>query len=160
VQEYNSAKLPVPRSEHAHEELELAKYIAVREYAAWNARWHGAKQVISDLERMKEMVARPRSNRRVDLKARGITFTTGLLLGVWLQGSDRFNFKRATKEFVTLFLALKDARFQLKHLSHDQLPVTFFAMKESFFRSLASSLQHIATLRLTVDACDYPHTKC
>ena len=160
MQEYNSARLPGSRSKYTHDELELAKDMAIQEYAAWNTRWHAAKQDFRDLKKMKEMLAKLKSLRRIDVTAKGITFTTELLLGAWMQGSGLFNFKRATKEFVTLLLALKDAPFQLKHLSHDQLPVTFFAMKESLLGSLASSLQHITTLRLTIDACNYPHTKC
>jgi hypothetical protein len=160
MQEYNSARLPVSRSEYAHEELELAKDMAIQEYVAWNTRWHDAKQDFRDLKKMKDMLAKLKSLRHIDVTAKGIPFTTELLLGVWLQGSGRVNFKRATKEFVTLLLALKYATFQLKHLSHDQLPITFFAMKESLLGSLASSLQHITSLRLKIDACDYPHTKC
>jgi hypothetical protein len=54
MQEYNRARMPVPISKYTHEELELAKDMAIQEYAAWNTRWHDAKQDFRDVKKIKE----------------------------------------------------------------------------------------------------------
>lgn len=56
-------------------------------------------------------------------------------------------------------MALQGAILKLKHLSHDQIPVSFFALKQSFLLNLTVPLSHLTSLHLTLDATTIPHTR-
>ncbi|PMD35777.1 hypothetical protein L207DRAFT_586815 [Hyaloscypha variabilis F] len=160
MQEYNSARLPSPRSEYTHEGLKIAKDMLVQEYAAWNTRWHEASQNFTDLNKMTTILAKLKSLRGVDISCKATPFTNKMLLDAWMSGSHRQNLKRASKEFVTLLMALHRTSTQVHHLAHDQLPINFFSLKETLLTKLTSSLQHLTTLRLTIDAHSAPHPRC
>ena len=96
MQEYNSAKLPSPRTEYTPEDLELAKDVAIYEYAAWNTRWHEPKQGFREMSEVNVLLAKLKSLRRIDVTGKSTSFTSALLLEAWMQGSDRENFKRVS----------------------------------------------------------------
>jgi hypothetical protein len=56
-------------------------------------------------------------------------------------------------------MALHRASSQILHLTHDQLPIIFFSLKETLLTKLTSPLQHLTTLRLTIDAHSTPHPR-
>jgi hypothetical protein len=80
MQEYNSARLPSPRTNYTKEELEIVKDIAVNEYAAWNTRWHEASQDFTDLNKITTILSKLNSLRRIDASGKATPFTTEMLL--------------------------------------------------------------------------------
>jgi len=161
--EYIAARqLSTRPDRYTSEELEIAKDLAIQEFAAWNTHWHEAKQDFTDGEKMKTMLATLKTLRRVDVVRAGAasTFTSKLLAVTWMRKRDFNDFKRASKEFETLLSALKHTPSKIRHLTHDQLPVTFFSLEESVLGELTSSLQNLTVLRLTINASVCPHARC
>jgi hypothetical protein len=54
---------------------------------------------------------------------------------------------------------MQGTNFKLKPLSHDQIPVSFFVLKETLLTNLASSLKRVISLCLTLDTTSSLHTR-
>ncbi|KUJ06804.1 uncharacterized protein LY89DRAFT_743441 [Mollisia scopiformis] len=138
------------------------KATAIAEYAAWNVRWHEAKQSYCDLFRMKSMLGKLKSLDSVGFSIRDTNSSSQLLKKSWCcvpASPTSVNFCRAPKDLFTFLAALASTTLSIKTLYHDRLPVTFFARGDKILAKLAEPLKHLTTLRLTFDASDIPHMK-
>jgi hypothetical protein len=147
---------PMLRSE---EDLQMRKNSAIQEYAEWNTRWHAANQNYQELSRLKAMFIGLKALDRIDISFKASPFKSNLLLSAWTQGNSSKDFKRRVKQFMNLLLALQGTSFQLNHLTHDKLPVTFCTLRDNVLRKLIGPLQHLSTIRLIFDAATVPHPR-
>jgi hypothetical protein len=138
---------------------QMRKNSAIQEYAEWNTRWHAANQNYQELFRLKAMFIRLKALDRIDISFKASPFKSDLLWSAWTQGNSSKDFNRRVKQFMNLLLALQGTSFQLKHLTHDKLPVTFCTLRDNVLRKLIGPLQHLSTLRLTFDAATVPHSR-
>jgi hypothetical protein len=138
-------------------EFEMEKRAAVAEYAAWNVRWHKARQNYRDVSTLRKLFNQLKVLDAIEMVYKATPFTANFLLESWVQGSWNDNAKKHTMEFVAILLALRGTHCQLKHLSHDQLPVALFATDKGLLLSQTTPLRNHISLHLTFDATDTPH---
>jgi hypothetical protein len=146
------------RYEEPYTTAELEEKAATLQYAAWNVRWHDSKQKYNDTTTLRAVFSQLKTLNRLEIVYRATPFTTDLLLGCWGYGSWPVNMKKHSMEFVAMLLVLQGTHLQLKHLSHDQLPVAFFTLDDSHLANYTMPLRNLNSLRLTFDATDTPRT--
>jgi hypothetical protein len=137
--------------------IDHEKEISLEEYGAWNVRWHNAAQSYQKVATLSKVFERVNFVDDIKFVYKSTPFETELLLEAWAEESLADNMRKHTKEFTTVLLALKKAKKNLKSLSHDQLPVVFFAMESSRLTSLCEPLKHLRRLHLTFHATQPPH---
>lgn len=96
---------------------------------------------------------------RIDISRRDTCFQNRDLLNFWLGGTEEpgnFHVRAAIEEFTVLLRILQETPHQIRHLTHDHLPVRFFT--DSPLHDKTKSLQQLRTLHLTFDAGMAPRT--
>jgi hypothetical protein len=131
------------------------KNSAVAEYANWNVRRHDVDQRYGEANCMGIFNLFPEVER-IDITRKACSLTSEFLLDSWGDGNDDNNFKIAHGEIQSLLCALSGSpSVHLKHLSHDELPVTF-AQDFADIKNICMPLHHLESLQLTFDATICP----
>ncbi|KAE9371594.1 hypothetical protein N431DRAFT_508291 [Stipitochalara longipes BDJ] len=149
----------VERNNEQSPYLDEEKNFSVAEYGAWNTRWHDSAQMYHNTAKLRTVFEQVKVVDNIELVYKASSFTTPLLFEAWVEGSERETMTKHSRELTAVLLALNAARRRFKHLGHDQLPVTFFAINSNRLLSLSKPLQQLRILHLTFDATEPPHLK-
>ena len=122
------------------------------EYAEWNVIAHENNNMFRDIHLLEDILGSPKSLDSIHITRRSPKIENIILLHAWNFCKQANYFQRATSEFEALLVALKHNSIQLQHLTHDQLPVTFFRMGHQNMKQLIRPLEGLQTLHLTFDA--------
>ncbi|PVH69674.1 hypothetical protein DL98DRAFT_661559 [Cadophora sp. DSE1049] len=131
---------------------EVAKARTLAEYAEWNVIAHENNNTFRDVHLLKNIVWSFRSLNSIHITRRSPRIDSFILLQAWNLCRYADYFQRAVSEFEALLLALKHSDTGIKHLSHDQLPVTFFRMDIQDMKQLIRPLEGLQNLQFTFDA--------
>ncbi|KUJ06807.1 uncharacterized protein LY89DRAFT_790192 [Mollisia scopiformis] len=140
-----------------YELLEEDKIAAMTEYAEWNERWHEMDQTYQSRSGLEEIFSKTEALTRIDISYKSCPFKSELAMDAWMQRTDNYNFRKTNQEFVAILRTLTKAPNKLQHLSHDQLPVSFFMAAVNDIVAVAAPLHQLRTLPLTLDATASPH---
>jgi hypothetical protein len=141
------------------QEVDFEYKKAIREYARWNKSLHASMQKYDELEPLVSTFNRLKVLDRLEITRKSSSFDSKLLMDTWLFGSCNDNFAPAVSEFVSILISLQGTTLQLKHLIHDQLPTTFFALDTAQLQRLVAPLQYLQSLHLTFDATEPPELR-
>ncbi|KAG4441346.1 hypothetical protein IFR05_003160 [Cadophora sp. M221] len=129
---------------------------ALAEYASWNITAHQNTYKFRDVVLLRLVFESLEALDSVHITRRSSSLENYLLGYAWCMASKVNYFNRSIAEFHSLLLALASSRSWISTLSHDQLPVTFFAADTDVLKSLTVPLQGLRYLHLTFDATEPP----
>jgi hypothetical protein len=133
----------------------------VSEYSHWKYKCIRSNQDYQDTERIEKVLRQLTRLSRIDISLKSSSFRSYALLTAWSQGGWNTQFKRINREFSVILEAIQavSPRLRPKDLRHDELPVTFFAIKPEILEIHTRPFAHLQTLHLTVKATDQAPTK-
>ncbi|KUJ06813.1 uncharacterized protein LY89DRAFT_790197 [Mollisia scopiformis] len=126
-------------------------------YAAWNVRWHEAKQPHGNVQRLGDVLSKMKSVSRIDISYKTCPFDNVINMEAWTQGTLNHNYAKTVQELDAIFQALKKSPHTINHFSHDELPVSFFMKSSEHILQITAPLSQLATLHLSFDATLAPH---
>lgn len=92
---------------------------------------------------------------RIDVTIRStpVSFSS---MRAWYGGSGNSLFRCLSEEFRQILTLIAESPHRPKHLSHDNIPVTFFTYQINTLESFVEPLRYLQTLHLTFDATKPP----
>ncbi|KAK0119482.1 hypothetical protein ONS95_010929 [Cadophora gregata] len=137
-------------------ENEVAMTNAIAEYAEWNVAAYENDNNFRDIHLLIDTFRSIKALDSVYITRRSPRIHSRMLLQAWSLCRQADYFRRAESEFEVLLNALERSGITLKHLSHDQLPVTFFKRDFQDVERFMKPLEGLQCLHITFDATEPP----
>ncbi|KAL2060733.1 hypothetical protein VTL71DRAFT_9374 [Oculimacula yallundae] len=130
---------------------------AILEYANWNAAWRSLEQDYRSVSYLETILRKASRLSSIVISKEACSFNNTKILWAYAEGDIATSFENSNAEFAALLTAIRHTlKDQLKALTHDKLPVTFFAQDQATLTRLTHPFQYLTTLHLTMGATETP----
>ncbi|TAQ91665.1 hypothetical protein B7494_g118 [Chlorociboria aeruginascens] len=140
-------------------DLDLEKESAILEYAGWSNKYHEAKQGHIRWDCLKNVFRELKNVEGIEVARKFCVFENELLSICYRDGRGTNDLLETKVLFEVLLTAIDTAAIKLKRLTHDEIPVTFFARSIHDLRMYSDSFQYLETLHLNLNATACPPLK-